>query len=133
MLPSRPVLFQISNQAKAHGRQNSLSLNEIAASGACQSCTRFPELTEYIDGDLPTSFDWRDYDAVTLVKNQVGVLERSLCPTANLFCKDKKLFFCMKVAEQANARYRCVSKVGELLRGGGGVLSAPDQVRDKSI
>ena len=39
------------------------------------SVNRTP-VTEVPDIDLPASFDWRDYKAVTPVKNQVCLFER---------------------------------------------------------
>lgn len=69
---TKPHQTQISDEAKEVGRASAKSLNKLVEEiTSCQACTRFPELEQYVDGDLPTSFDWRDYGAVTLVKNQV--------------------------------------------------------------
>lgn len=72
--PQQTWLVQISEEAKEHARSTATSFDALEASYPCQACTRFPELEQYVDGDLPTEFDWRDYGAVTSVKNQVGVV-----------------------------------------------------------
>ncbi|CBJ33775.1 Cathepsin-like proteinase [Ectocarpus siliculosus] len=62
---------KISDEAKEVARSKAMSTKDASDMyESCQSCTRFPELEQYITGDLPTEFDWRDYGAVTPVKNQ---------------------------------------------------------------
>lgn len=72
---------QVSEKAKSYARERSKTFEELdSESTHCQACTRFPELEQYIDGELPTEFDWREYGAVTKVKNQVrSLLELWLC------------------------------------------------------
>ncbi|CAM9535018.1 unnamed protein product, partial [Discosporangium mesarthrocarpum] len=59
----------VSESAKAYAKEFTKTLSDMDKD-FCQSCTRFPELEMYTGDSMPMEFDWRDYGAVTLVKNQ---------------------------------------------------------------
>lgn len=79
-------LCQVSDEAKKFASSKTLNLKSEVAAGTCQACSRYPELAKYIEGVLPTSFDWREWGAVTKVKNQVrGLLEDKLDSIVSFF------------------------------------------------